>query len=74
VRALRSDGAVSQHTSSEAAIRQAVSAKDCHRKIVLVNGSTPVIASRPGGMLVGFACSCAADDDKPIAHTAPRPR
>jgi hypothetical protein len=47
---------------------------DCHRKIVSVNGITPVTWTRPGGMLAGFACSCAADDDKPIAQTAPNPR
>jgi hypothetical protein len=65
---------VSQHTASEAAIRIAVSSSDCQRKIVCVNGSTPVISSKPGGMLSGLACSCAAEDDSPIAHTAPRPR
>ena len=55
-------------------ISTAVSAIDCHRKIVCVNGMTPVIASNAGGMLAGFACSCAAEDDNPIAHTDPMPR
>ena len=27
-----------------------------------------------GGRLAGLACSCAADDDSPSAHTAPSPR
>jgi len=34
---------------------------------------TPVMASRPGGMLPAFACSWAAEDDKPNAHTDPMP-
>jgi hypothetical protein len=55
-------------------MRIAVSAHDCHRKIVCSNGITPVIASSEGGMLAGFACNCAADDDKPIAQTDPMPR
>jgi hypothetical protein len=42
--------------------------------MVSVNGSTPVISTSPGGMLAGLACSCAADELSPIAHTAPRPR
>ena len=35
---------------------------------------TPVMARMPGGRLAGLACSCAADDEMPSAHTAPRPR
>ncbi len=55
-------------------MRTAVSAADCHVKIVSLNGITPVIASSGFGMLAGFACNCAADEDKPIAHDAPSPR
>lgn len=74
VRAASPPGAVIHATSSDTLIRIAVSAIDCHRKIVCENGSTPVISTSPGGMLAGLACSCAAEDDSPIAHTAPRPR
>ncbi|CAM5607371.1 hypothetical protein RLIN73S_01754 [Rhodanobacter lindaniclasticus] len=42
--------------------------------MVWLKGSTPVIASNPGGMLAGFACNCAADEDCPIAQIAPSPR
>lgn len=74
VRALPAAGAVSQAISSETRISTEVSAIDCHRKMVSVNGRTPVISTSPGGMLAGLACSCAADELRPIAHTAPRPR
>ena len=47
---------------------------DCQRKMVWVKGMTPVIDRIDGGRLAGLACNCAADDDKPKAHTAPRPR
>src|ERR1700754_352267 len=67
-------GAVSQHTMSEATIRQASNTCDCHRKIVCENGNTPVMANSPGGMLAGLACNWAADELRPSAHTAPRPR
>jgi hypothetical protein len=67
-------GAVKYATASDTAINAAVSTIDCHSRIVCVNGSTPVIASRPGGMLAGLACSCAAEELSPKAHTAPRPR
>jgi hypothetical protein len=67
-------GAVSQAIVNVTTMRIAVSAQDCHRKIVCSNGITPVIASNAGGMLPGFAWSCAAEDDNPIAHTDPIPR
>src|SRR6478672_11031181 len=47
---------------------------DCHRKIVSVNGMMPTILNSAGGSDVGFACNCAAEDDRPSAHVAPRPR
>ena len=34
----------------------------------------PVIDRIEGGRLAGLACNCAAEDDRPNAHTAPRPR
>ena len=74
MRAARPCGAVTQQISSETPISTAVSTIDCHRKIVSVKGSTPVISSRPGGIEAGLACSCAAEELRPIAHTAPSPR
>src|ERR1700685_4121132 len=59
-------GADHQAMRAETTIKIAVSAIDCQRKIVSVNGMTPVIASKVFGMLAGLACNCAADDDKPI--------
>src|SRR5208282_933225 len=56
-------------TSSTAVIKN-----DCHMKIVSVNGITPVIVSKLLGTLAGLACSCAADEDMPIAQVAPSPR
>jgi acetyl esterase/lipase len=47
---------------------------DCQRKIVSVNGMTPVIGSSAGGMLAGLACSSAADEDSPSAQMLPSPR
>lgn len=74
VRAAAPCGAVSQATQIDTTISPAVSAMDCQRKIVWVKGITPVMASNPGGIDAGFACNCAADDDSPIAQTAPSPR
>ncbi len=74
VRAFASDGAVVQQMRSDTTINTHVNTIDCHRKMVWLKGSTPVIASNPGGMLAGLACSCAADDDNPIAQIAPNPR
>src|SRR3954470_18770348 len=54
--------------------RDAVITADCHMKIVSVNGITPVIGSRLLGRLAAFACSCAAEDDSPIAQVAPSPK
>ena len=71
---VRGRGAVSHAIQIVTTISTSVSAIDCHRKIVWLNGITPVIASRAGGMLAGFACNCAADEDSPIAQTEPRPR
>ncbi|MNT90014.1 hypothetical protein D3C72_2308420 [compost metagenome] len=59
---------------SEMTIRASSITPDCHRKIVCVKGITPVIDRIEGGRLAGLACNCAADDDRPNAHTAPRPR
>jgi len=56
-------------TSSTAVIKT-----DCHRKIVSENGMTPEIESRLLGRLAALACSCAADEDNPMAQVAPSPR
>src|SRR5262245_33195117 len=66
VRTLAPAGTVNHTMITVTMTSTAVSAIDCHRKIVCVNGSTPVIGSKPGGMLAGLACNCAADDDRPI--------
>ena len=47
---------------------------DCHRKMVSLNGSTPVICSNGSGRLAGLACNCAADELSPSAQVAPSPR
>ena len=73
-RAASPTGAVHHAMAIDTAINTAVSAIDCHSRIVCENGRMPVIASNAGGMLAGFACNCAADELNPIAHTAPRPR
>ena len=59
---------------SDTTISASNSTPDCHKKIVSVNGIMPVIDRIDGGKLAGLACNCAADDDSPSAHTAPRPR
>ena len=74
VRAFAGLGTVSHTIQTVTAMSTAVSAIDCQRKIVSVNGSTPVTSTNPGGMLAGFACNWAADEDSPIAHTEPSPR
>ena len=62
--------AITTETTSKAA----VTAIDCHRKIVSENGITPVIGSSDLGRLAGFACNCAAEEESPIAQVAPSPR
>ncbi len=54
--------------------RTAVTTIDCQRKIVSEKGITPVIGSSAFGKLAGFACSCAAEEESPIAQVAPSPR
>ena len=46
---------------------------DCHVKIVVPKSRTPVIFSNAGGSELAVACSCAAEEDMPRAHTAPSP-
>jgi hypothetical protein len=47
---------------------------DCHRKIVWLNGMTPVMASRLGGRLAALAWSCAGAELSPSAQMALIPR
>lgn len=54
-------------------MRMARVSSDCHAKMVVPKSRTPVIFSSAGGSEAAVACSCAADDDSPSAHTAPRP-
>ena len=72
--ACASPGADHQAMNTETLISTAVRAKDCHRKIVSLNGITPVIANSALGMLAGFACNWAADEERPMAQDAPSPR
>jgi len=55
-------------------ISTAVVAMLCHKNSVRVSGINPLIANSDGGIDDLVAISIAADDDRPIAHTAPRPR
>jgi len=59
---------------TEITSKTAVITNDCHMKIVSVKGITPVIGSRLLGRLAAFACSCAAEEDRPIAQVAPSPK
>src|ERR687889_1988699 len=74
VTALASEGADQRAITTEIAISTTAITIDCHRKIVSVNGITPVIGSKDAGKLAGLACSCAADELKPRAQVAPSPR
>ena len=67
-------GAEAHAITTLRAIRTAAITSDCQVRIVAPKSSTPVISSSSGGSDAGVACSCAADDDRPSAHTAPRPR
>src|SRR5581483_10462798 len=73
VRARDSRGAVTQAIQTVTNTRTAVRTHDCQRKMVSVNGMTPVTERMAGGMLPGFACSWAAEDDRPNAQTEPNP-
>ena len=68
------EGVDSRQIRTETTISTAAMAIDCHRKMVWLNGSTPVMASTGLGRLAGLACSCAAEEVRPIAQVAPRPR
>ena len=70
----RRPGAERTATNHDIATITTVISSDCHRKIVCVNGITPVIASNSFDMLAALAWNCAAVDDRPSAQTAPRPR
>jgi len=74
VTAVSGPGADQTAMTTEITSSTAVITNDCHKKIVSVNGMTPVIVNRLLGRLAGFACSCAADEDRPIAHVAPSPK
>src|SRR6516165_8881142 len=73
---MAASGPGADHTAmiTETISSTAVITIDCQRKIVSENGITPVIGIRLFGRLAAFACSCAADDDNPIAQVAPRPK
>ena len=45
-----------------------------HKKSVWVSGMSPLILNSEGGIADFVAISIAAEDDSPMAQTAPRPR
>ena len=55
------------------AIRIAAIVSDCQVRMVSPKSRTPVIFSRSGGSDSAVACSCAAEEDRPSAQTAPSP-
>ena len=55
-------------------MRIAVVAMLCQRNRVCVSGINPLMVNSVGGMADLVAISMAAEDDSPIAQTAPRPR
>ncbi len=59
---------------TEVTISTIVTTMDCQRKMVSLKGMTPVIGRSDFGRLFALAWSCAAEEDRPIAQTAPRPR
>src|SRR6202030_2805735 len=74
VTALASEGAARSTSGTVTNSNNAATAADCHRKIVCENGITPVMSSSGFGRLAGLACNCAADELRPSAQVAPRPR
>src|SRR6185436_20794721 len=74
VRAVSGPGADHMAITTETDTRATDTTIDCHKKIVSENGMTPVMGRRDLGKLPAFACSCAADEERPIAQVAPSPR
>jgi hypothetical protein len=71
---LSADGADKYAIATETTIRTAVVAMLCDKKSVCVRGISPLIAKSDGGIDDLVAISIAADDESPMAQTAPRPR
>ena len=67
-------GAEAHAIATLSTIRTAAMVSDCQVRIVAPKSSTPVISSSSGGSDAGVACSWAAEDERPSAQTAPRPR
>src|SRR5260370_1566635 len=66
--ALLSEGADRCDSTIEMTNRTANIRSDCHRKIVCVNGMTPVMSMTGFGRLAALACSWAADELRPNAQ------
>jgi len=66
-------GAENQEMATVSTINTAAISSDCQARMVSPKSRTPVISSSSGGSDSGVACSWAADDESPSAHTAPRP-
>ena len=60
--------------STDSTIRMTVVAMLCHKKSVWVSGIRPLMLNSHGGMADLVAISMAAEEERPIAQTAPRPR
>ena len=67
-------GADAHATATLSTMRITAMSSDCQVRMVAPKSRTPVISSSSGGSDSGVACSWAAEDDSPSAHTAPRPR
>src|SRR5450759_3742533 len=72
--AFGADGHEATATATDSVMRTAAVARLCQRKIVSDSGRTPVTGRRAFGMADGVACRRAAEEERPKAHTLPRPR
>jgi hypothetical protein len=63
----------SHEMTTVSTIRIPAMVSDRQVRIVSPNPRTPVIFNSAGGGEPGVACSCAAENESPGAHTAPRP-
>ncbi|MCY1225570.1 hypothetical protein D9M72_377690 [compost metagenome] len=74
VTACFASGADHSAMATDTTINTSAMATDCHRKMVWLNGITPVMSRMLLGRLLALACNCAADELSPSAQVAPMPR
>jgi hypothetical protein len=72
--AFSGDGVERYAISTESVMRIAVITRLGHKKRVWVSGIRPLMPNNVGGMADLVAIIMAAEDDRPIAQTAPNPR